>query len=138
MEDKRLLEAYVKEVISELNFKGGLFRADGLFSLFFGDKVKDIKMAIKRALKKKLGSINGARFQHQFLESATEFQKFIKEWISDIEEFEEKKINEDYKKEIIEYATKVYSRMLALYDEDSALRKTRIALDRKYATQDKK
>jgi len=129
MEDKRLLEVYVKEVISELEFKRRPFGKGN-------PSVDGIGSMIKGYLEKKILKLLGADVADEISpQSSNKLSQEIQEWFEDYETLHDRRLDRKTKKEITNYAATTYAKLLKNGNkEEDALRKIMSALDRKYGS----
>jgi hypothetical protein len=127
MQDKRLLEHYVKEVISELEFKRGSFNRKFSSHIGIGDMIKGY-------LEKKILKLLGAEVADEMSpQASSKLSQKVQEWFEDHETIHDRRLDKRTKKEIVNYAATTYAKLLKNGNkEEDALRKIMSALDRKY------
>jgi hypothetical protein len=133
MEDKRLLEVYVKEVISEIRFDRS---KKNWFSQLLKRNLDSVGKAMSQFLSAKLDKFLPSDLLDKLSAGSTDdLSRVVSKWIEDAEEFSEKNIDKKTKEEIMEYAARIYARALKKYsDAKKALMATKSSLDVKYAS----
>jgi hypothetical protein len=130
MSDEKLIEAYVREALIELKM------ADNAFTKFIADRLEKFKKSLSIKLASQFDKLLPEKIRQGMSSHATsDVSNFVAEWISDVEEHIDKRLEREKKKEIVDFSTVTFAKYMRKFeDEKEARLALKQALESKYGS----